>query len=159
MSLCGDECRSRTSSWRAIVSSAMWPTQAPRKTPNSTSTVPTVVFCQSCWRRLLTSVFVCRDIFSILDSLPYVNAPDGRKVDLPSSRFIGLYFGANHCGACAKFSSELQEFLHRMVKSTAVEGKEELTVLFVSSDSSEQQMESFLNNKDFYWFNFKLFPV
>lgn len=72
----------------------------------------------------------------------------GREVDISQAlkgKMVGVYFSASWCGPCKKFTPRLVKFY----KQTAA--KENLEIVFVSSDRTEMDMMNYMNKYSMPW--------
>ena len=65
---------------------------------------------------------------------------------LADKKLIGLYFSAHWCGPCRKFTPELVDYYNHVVPQHS-----ELEVIFVSSDRSAAEMETYMREMKMPW--------
>ena len=65
---------------------------------------------------------------------------------LDKKKLIGLYFSAQWCGPCRKFTPELVEYYNRVAPAHP-----ELEIIFVSSDRSGPAMEAYMRDMQMPW--------
>ena len=65
---------------------------------------------------------------------------------LANKKLIGLYFSAHWCGPCRKFTPELVDYYNRVAPQHP-----ELEIIFVSSDRSAVEMETYMREMNMPW--------
>jgi len=66
--------------------------------------------------------------------------------DLENKKLIGFYFSAHWCGPCRKFTPQLVDYYNRVAPQHP-----ELEIIFVSSDKSPFEMETYMREMNMPW--------